>query len=253
MIESAARDELPVVVPFVCTPAPSRLRAKPFGIHQRHRIRLERRPPRAPAPSAYTRHAPRDIRMPVCHTRDFSDRAPRPHDPSAGRRAHSAQRQHLLVAHTVAASVRMPPSWARRAPRGPASSTFARRQPASSGALAPDALATGDSRAATHSAPQTHGGDHLPTASISRGRYSVNPRRAALPGVYRTRLRTTNVPPPPPIPLDDPAPHVLASQQHLSRGPRPAPASIELAPPPPMRPDFHHENPTPSHLPLCSP
>ncbi|KAJ7752318.1 hypothetical protein B0H16DRAFT_1837402 [Mycena metata] len=66
-------------------------------------------------------------------------------------------------------------------------------------------------------APQTHGGDHLPTASISRGRYSVNPRRAALPGVHRTRFRTTSVPPPPP-PFHSMTPHTAG-------GRRPTPVS----------------------------
>ncbi|KAJ7720349.1 hypothetical protein B0H16DRAFT_1738891 [Mycena metata] len=66
-------------------------------------------------------------------------------------------------------------------------------------------------------APQTHGGDHLPMALISRGRYSVNPRRAALPGVHRTRFRTTSVPPPPPL--------FHSMTPHTAGGRRPKPVS----------------------------
>ncbi|KAJ7704251.1 hypothetical protein B0H16DRAFT_1828590 [Mycena metata] len=120
-------------------------------------------------------------------------------------------RQHLLVTHTVAASVRMPPSCASAHRPGststpPTSVEYVRTQTTRLlRRTRTDAPRHRRLSRRTHSAPQTHDGDHLPTASISRGRYSVNPRRAALPGVYRTRLRTTSVPPPPPIPLDDPA------------------------------------------------
>ncbi|KAJ7747819.1 hypothetical protein B0H16DRAFT_1888676 [Mycena metata] len=106
--------------------------------------------------------------------------------------------QHLLVAHTVAASVRMPPSCGsvhRPHPRRPGSDEHPADQcrvrshadnPPPPAHSHPMPLATGDSRAAP--TPRLkHTAETISTTSNSRARYSVNSRRVALPGVHRTR------------------------------------------------------------------